>query len=177
MKKGMRILLALAVLAPIFRICVYAQQTTTTNCTVNGNSADCTSNTTDYGAQQQRAYEAGQQVGSALGTLIGMNMQARHFRKGLGKYCDAHPGQTWTYRSRSDGRLLSSGRCPSDSDKIAAAENEFVANHRTYIPCPENSQAVAAYIAQNQLDPRRAKSYERAFRELKKAGILKLYKN
>jgi len=153
-----------------------AQQTTTTHCNINGNSADCTSNTTDYGEQQRRAYEAGQQVGNALGTGIARAMQQHAFSKGLKKYCAAHPGQQWNYYSRADGHVISSGYCPSEQDNAVAAANEFMAHHKEYVPCPENSQAITNYVQQNRLDPRERKTYERAFNDLKKAGQLQLYK-
>ena len=151
------------------------QTTTSTNCTINGNTAQCTSNTTDNAAQQQRAYEQGKQVGQALGQGISGAMQAHAFTKGLKKYCAAHPGEDWHYYSRADGHVLSSGHCPSDEDKAVAAANEFMARHSDYKPCPENSEALITYIEKNNLDPRNEKSYERAYSELKKNGGLELY--
>ena len=76
---------------------IYSQQTTTTDCTQNGNNTNCTSNTTDYGAQQQHSYEEGQQIGTELGTGIAAALQSHSFNKGVSKYCAEHPGQNWHY--------------------------------------------------------------------------------
>jgi hypothetical protein len=155
---------------------MYGQQTTNTNCTVNGNAANCTSTTIDTGAQQQRAYEAGQQFGNALGAGIAAGMQAHAFSKGLKKYCAAHPGQDWHYYSRLDGHTLSSGYCPTDEDKGVTAANEFMARHKDYIKESANSNVVVAYLQEHRLDPREEKSYEHAYNDLKKSGQLDLYK-
>lgn len=159
------------------------QQTTSTNtnCTLYGNTANCnsTSTTTDNGAQQaernREAYETGQKVGAALGQGIAGAMQAHAFSKGLRKYCNAHPGQEWAYYSRADGHKISSGYCPSDEDKGIAAANEFVSRHGDFMRTPSNSQAMTAYLEDHRLDPREEKSYERAYKDLKKSGRLELY--
>lgn len=152
-----------------------SQQTTNTNCNVNGNAINCTSTATDNGAQQQRSYEAGQQIGNALGNGLAGAMQAHSFSKGLKKYCDAHPGEEWHYGNKVDGRVLSSGRCPTDEDKGLIAANEFMAHHKDYIRCPANSQLMVAYLETHKLDPREQKSYERGYKDLKKDGQLQLY--
>lgn len=154
-----------------------SQETTTTNCSLSGNTANCTSNTTDYGAQQQRAYEQGQQVGNALGKGLAAAMQAHQFTKGLRKYCDAHPGQDWHYYSRVDGHTISQGHCPTQTDEALTAANEFMSRHKDYIPCPTNSAAITAYVDGHNLNPRERGSYERAFKDLKKTNQLKLYAN
>lgn len=152
--------------------------TTNTNCSVYGNTANCTSTSTDDSAQraqqaeqQRQAYETGQQIGAAFGQA----MQAHAFSKGLRKYCDAHPGEDWKYRSTADGHTISSGHCPSDDDKVTVLANEFAAHHKDFVHSPANGQAVATYIEANKLDPRERKSYERAYKELKKTGQLELY--
>lgn len=132
---------------------IQCQQTTNTNCTMNGNTANCTSETTDYGAQQQRAYEQGQQVGHALGEGISGAMQAHAFTKGLRKYCAAHSGQDWHYYSKVDGHSLSSGHCPSEEDKAAGVANEFMSRHKDFIPGVANSQAMTSYIEAHKLNP------------------------
>ena len=152
-----------------------SQQTTNTNCMTVGSNTNCTSTTTDYGAQQQRAYEQGQQVGTALGQGIGAAMQTHAFSKGLKKYCAAHPGQHWHYYSRADGHVLSSGHCPSDEDKAVEAANLFMSKHKEYIPGANNSQLITNYLDSHRLDPREEKSYETAFKDLKKEGKLELY--
>jgi hypothetical protein len=151
------------------------QQTTNTSCTTIGNNTNCTSTTTDYAAQQQHAYEQGQKIGNALGAGITQGMQAHAFNKGLNKYCASHPGETWHYYSGIDGHELSSGYCPNDEDKALAAANTFMAKHKDYKPKPANSKALVTYFDVHNLDPREEKSYERAYRELKKNGQLDLY--
>ena len=122
-----------------------------TNCTTIGDNTHCVSTSTDNSAQQQQAYEAGQKIGNALGTGFSTAMQAHSFDKGLRKYCDAHPGEEWTYRSRLDGHTLSSGHCPSDSDISLQAANAFMSRHRDYIKSETNSQLMVAYLAWLQL--------------------------
>jgi len=165
----------------MFGLCysMHGQTTTTnTNCTVYGSTADCTSTSTDDSAQraqqaeqQRQAYETGQQIGAALGQV----MQAHAFNKTLRKYCDQHPGENWSNVSLVDGHTLSSGHCPSDDDKVTALANEFAAHHKDFVRSPANGQAVATYIETNKLDPREPKSYEKAYKELKKTGQLDLY--
>lgn len=131
-----------ATLGILLTICngAFGQQTTTTDCTQNGNNTNCTSNTTDYSAQQQQSYEAGQKIGNALGTGIAAAMQGHSFNKGLKKYCAEHPGEVWHYGSKRDGTVISSGRCPSNEDVAVAAANKFMSKHSKFIPCPENSK-------------------------------------
>jgi hypothetical protein len=162
---------------------MYGQQTTTTNtnCNVYGNTADCTSaststSTPDTSAQQaerdRENYETGQKMGAALGQA----MQARAFSKSLRKYCDQHPGEDWSNSSRAaDGHTISSGHCPSDDDKVRALSNEFAAHHKDFVHTSANAQALVTYMETNRLDPRERKSYEKAYKELKKAGQLELY--
>jgi hypothetical protein len=152
------------------------QQTTNTNCTVYGNSANCTSTTTDNAAQQQRAYEAGQQVGNAIGLGLAAGMQAHAQTKWVRNYCAAHPGEGWRWYSKADGHTISSGRCETDGDRAVAAANVFMSHHKEFIPGPANSQVLVAYLETNKLDPRQEKSYERAYKDLKHSGQLDLYK-
>ena len=151
------------------------QSTTNTNCTMYGNTANCTSTTTDQGAQQQRAYEQGREAGQAIGQGLAVAMQRHRFGKGLRKYCAAHPGEDWHYRSASDGRVISSGHCPSDEDRVLAVANEFAARHKDFKRDPENAKAMTTYIEAHNLDPREGKSYEQAYKYLKDAGQLDLY--
>lgn len=153
----------------------YGQQTTTTDCTLYDTTAHCTSNTTDTGVQQQRQFEQGQQAGRAVGEGIATAMQAHAFNKDLKKYCAAHPGQDWNYYSRADGHVLSSGHCPSDEEKALVAASEFMSRHKDFKAGDANSQAMTKYIQTNNLDPREEKSFERAYKALKKTGQLDLY--
>jgi hypothetical protein len=152
-----------------------AQQTTNTNCTLYGNTANCTSDTTDYGAQRQRDYENGQRIGNALGVGIGRAVQAHRMSNGIKNYCAAHPGQNYTWRRNSDGRTMASGYCPTQEDKAVTTANEFVAHHKDYKPCVANSQVMTSYIDSRRLDPREKKTYERAYNEMKRTGQLELY--
>jgi hypothetical protein len=169
-----RVALALAVLA-IGASHSFSQQSTNTNCTTVGSNTNCTSTTTDYDAQQRRAYEQGQQIGNALGQGIAGAMQAHSFNKGLKKYCDAHPGEIWHYGRRATGDVYSSGRCPTEEQIAVEAANTFMARHRDYIANQTNSKFITDYLDSHRLDPRREKSYEVAYKGLKKTGKLVLY--
>ncbi len=171
MDSAIRRLALLVVLSFALRHPMRGQTTTTkTNCDVYGNTANCTSTSTDDSArkaqeaeQQRQAYETGQKIGAALA-----------FNRNLGKYCAAHPGEDWHYRS-GDGHEVSSGHCPSDEEKATARTNEFVAHHKDFMRTTANAQALVSYMETNKLDPRERKSYEKAYKELKKAGQLELY--
>ncbi|MES2391042.1 MAG: hypothetical protein V4555_05335 [Acidobacteriota bacterium] len=164
-------ILSLSVFLPLS---VRTQQTTNTNCTTVGNNTNCASSTNNNG-DQQRSYEAGQQVGSALGTGLGIAIQNHSRNSWVKKYCAAHPGQNWRWTRNSDGRLLTSGHCPSDEEKGAIAANEFMARHKDFIKEPTNSTILVAYLDEHRLDPREEKSYEQAYKDLKKSGKLDLY--
>jgi hypothetical protein len=155
----------------------YPQQTTNTNCNVNGNNINCTSDTTDYGAQQQQLNEAGRQIGNAIGTGIARARQSHAHEKWVKKFCAANPGGDWRWYGSSDGHTLATGHCPSQNEKAVIAANEFMAHHKDYIPCEENSSVMTSYIQHRNLDPREKKSYEEAFKELKRENQLKLYVN
>lgn len=163
----------------LFTPMMHGQQTTTTNtnCNVYGGNATCTStsNTTDNAAQQRQAYEAGQKVGDAIGTGIALALQSHSKNGWVKKFCAGHPGETWRWTRNSDGALLDSGHCLTDEDKGVIAANEFMAHHKEFIQGPKNSQALVAYLDTHNLDPRKEKSYERAYRDLKTTGKLQLY--
>jgi len=152
------------------------QQSTNTHCTLYGNMASCSSTTTDYGAQQQRNNEAARQAGEAIGRGLARAMQQHCFSKQVKKYCAGHPGQDWTSRSHANGAIFSSGHCPSEEDRVAEVANEFAASHKDFKRGPANAQAVITYIEAHNLDPRERRSYERAYKDLKKSGQLELYK-
>jgi hypothetical protein len=169
-------------IALFFGLAMQAQTTTTnTNCNVNGNMANCTSTSTSNAEQQQRSYEAGQQIGAALGkgiaAVIRGNPQARANKaqdKALVKFCAARPGERAVWRD-SYGNEVRSERCPTDTEKGVMAANVFMSRHHDFIPGPANSDAITAYIGSHNLDPREENSYERAYKDLKKDGQLKLY--
>jgi hypothetical protein len=54
--------------------------------------------------------------------------------------------------------------------------NPFMARQRDYIAEPSNSKLIVAYLEDKQLDPREEKSYERAYKDLKREGRLDLYR-
>ena len=83
------------------------QQTTNTNCTSSGANTNCTSTTTDNSAQQQRAYETGQQNGKAIGSGIAAGVNAHAQTKWVRNYCAANPGMGWKWTRNSDGRVIS----------------------------------------------------------------------
>ena len=155
---------------------VYGQVTTDTTCLQAGTGAvNCNSTTTDYGAYYRQGQQVGQAIGAPIGQAIYMARQRHAFSKGIKKYCAAHSGQDWHYYSGRDGHVLSSGHCPSDEDKDVAAANEFMAHHKDFKPCDANSKVMVAYIQAHSFDPREQKSYERAYKALKKTGQLELY--
>jgi hypothetical protein len=95
-------------------------QTTTTNtdCTINGNTANCTSTSTSDAARiaQQQVQQAERdrqfnEMGSAIGARIGNAMLRHKVRKGVETYCDQHPGEPWTWQV--NGQPLS-GMCPGE---------------------------------------------------------------
>lgn len=87
---------------------VFGQQSTTdTNCNVNGQQVNCTSNTTTTGStdaqraeQQREMNEAGKAAGAALGSAIGNKI----LKKRVNKWCEGHPGGSWNF---SNGQNVS----------------------------------------------------------------------
>lgn len=153
----------------LFAFGAHAQATTSTTCNTSGSITNCTSNTTDYDAQNRRAYEQGQQVGNAIGQGMAAAMQAHSFNKGRTRYCAAHPGQDWTYY-RAGGDNIA-GHCPSGDEKATETANLFMSKHRDFIPCAENSQAVTGYLEAKNLSPLEEKSLERGHKNLKKRKL------
>ncbi len=102
-------------------------------------------------------------------------MQAHSFGKGLKKYCTEHPGEEWKYTSYSTGQVLSSGHCPSEGERASAVAYAFVAKHKDFVQCAGNSQVMIEYLETNSLNPFEEKSYEHAYKALKKSGRLQLY--
>jgi hypothetical protein len=121
------------------------------------------------------AYEAGQQVGNALGSGLAVAMQAHSQTKWVKHFCAGHPGEGWHFTRTSDGRVVLTGTCPTDEQNSVVAANEFMARHKEFKREPANSQAMVAYLETHKLDPREEKFYEHAYKDLKKAGQLDLY--
>jgi hypothetical protein len=76
------------------------QSTTDTNCNVNGQQINCTSNTTSTGStdaqmaeQQRETNESIKAAGNALGTAIG-NTVLKHR---VNKWCEGHPDGSWNF--------------------------------------------------------------------------------
>lgn len=157
----------------LFGAHVLSAQTTTTNCNTYGSMTNCTS--TSNAAQQQQAYEAGQQVGNAIGAGIAVAIESHRRSKWVKHYCAENPGQIWRWTRNSDGYVLASGYCPTVADRQVAAANEFMAKHHDYIPETENANVMVAYLEEHKLDPREERSYERGYKDLKKSGKLQLY--
>jgi hypothetical protein len=107
-------------------------QTTTTNtdCNLNGNTANCTSTSTSDAAQiaQQQAQQAERdkqlnEVGQNLGNAVGSAINNARIRKGIRKYCDAHPGKNFTWQV--NGKIVTSGVCPGELP-TALARQQFI---------------------------------------------------
>jgi phage tail tape-measure protein len=97
-------LFAIAILAGC-TFAAKAQVSTTTNCQRNGDQISCQSQSTDYGAQQRAAYAAGQQVGSAVGTLIGHGIMMHRMHSQTKQYCKTHnPGDSLTFTAPNGER-------------------------------------------------------------------------
>lgn len=89
-------------------------QTTTTNatCNVYGTIVQCNSTTTDTSAQARQSYEAGQQLGSALGSVIARGIMAHRIHKAAKAECShLAPGALWTLQNNLGQRW--SGNCPT----------------------------------------------------------------
>jgi hypothetical protein len=82
--------------------------TTQTDCTVNGNTAHCTSTDNSAQVEQQRqAYQTGQSIGNGIGTGMARMITNRK----VNKYCKKNPGATYELRD-ARGNVLQSGVCP-----------------------------------------------------------------
>jgi hypothetical protein len=96
---------------------LHGQQTTQTNCNLNGNTANCTSTTTDTGAiaaeRQRENYEAGYVIGYTLASAITEGLRARSF-------CKANP--TGSYE-RADGVFIACPKKPLDSTEQQWADD------------------------------------------------------
>jgi hypothetical protein len=154
---------------------LFAQQTAITNLTTSGINADFTSTRIDYDGQPQRVHEQGQQNRNALRNPVPVARQAELLSfKSVKKFCAVHPDEDWRY-IRADGQVLSTGHCLSDLDKGFEAATIFRSHHKDFIAGESNAQLMTDYLESRRLDPREEKSYEIAYKDLKKAGKLDLY--
>ena len=154
---------------------MHGQTTTDTTCLDTLTGMSCTSTTRDRAAEQQRQYEQGRQMGQDLGNIIA-NSRARHWVK---KFCAAHPGQSWWYQMSTGERFT--GDCPvgggasqpaEAEDKVGQARRTFLVKHPDFIQTTRNATAMYAYLDEHKLDPAKTKSYDKAYRDLKKKGQL-----
>ena len=160
----------LAVASPF----LFAQQTGVTNFATTGISADFASASVGYAARPQPAGDQRQEE-NAQGKELPAVIQAHLFNsRNVKKYCASHPDEDWRLR-RADGHLVSTGHCPSDVERGFEAASIFRAHHRDFVAGENNAQQMMSYFEAHQLDPREERSYETAYRDLKKAGKLDLY--
>jgi hypothetical protein len=137
MSNATRRVAMLAILTFALRHSMHGQTTTTnTDCTINGNTANCTSTSTDDSAQRQaraaaqaeqdKANEqAGAAVGNAMGGLVGAAMRKHAIAKQYKAYCNQHPGEPWARRD-AKGTVLDQGTCPGT---LVVTKGELVEAH------------------------------------------------
>jgi hypothetical protein len=134
----------------------------TSVCTLNGNTAQCTS--TDNGAlaaeRQREAYETGQ----ALGQSIGMAIFRAHFPGWRRKYCSKHPSQPFVYANASGDSI--SGTCPNAEGLANEVAAGWIAKHHGYTPTPANGRTIIGYISEHHLSFFESKSYDAGYRFL-----------
>ena len=161
-----------------------------TTCTTIGNQINCTS--VDQGAQNQQAYEAGQQFGNAVGLLIARGIQSHQFHSAIKSQCkQLAPGAQWNLQNNL-GQTWS-GTCPvpkpqkvkvklskgevrldkitaqdmaklSIEDKTSVTAAQFMQKHPEYLPCPGNSKRMIDFMADHvKGDYPTEADYEQAF--------------
>jgi hypothetical protein len=146
MKKATRGVVMLVVLSFALRHSVHGQQTTTTtetNCTVNGNTANCTSTSTDNSAaiqaQQERQAEqdkANEQAGAAVGKAMGSVMNGFIVGHKIRSYCKKHAGEPYTWQgpdgSKQDGTCPGT---PQTAQQLASSREQEARSWRTQSRC------------------------------------------
>src|ERR1700719_3798422 len=87
---------AILFFAILFAVPAFAQVTNTT-CTVNGNTANCTSTDNSANAQQQKDIdESSQKLGAAIGTAIARKRYEKNLENQISRnldYCGSHPDE------------------------------------------------------------------------------------
>lgn len=63
----------------------------------------------------------------------------------------------------------------NDGERAVAIVNEFMARHKDLLPCQQNSTAITSYLVAHNLNPLDENSFEKAFKDLRKQGQLKLH--
>jgi hypothetical protein len=173
MKPKLAIFLGLVLTTALFtpRTASAQQLIAGASCVLSGNDANCPIDLARISNAQQHAFT------SAADPRAGVapdGVEARAFSKSRVKFCAENPGKDWHYFSMSDGQLLSAGHCLSDDEKAAAAANAFVTHHKEFVRSQQNSEVLTAYCDTHNLDPRDEKSYERAYKDLRKSKKLAL---
>lgn len=98
-----------------------AAQTTTTDCNLYGNTANCTSTTTPAQPTQQQRNEQASQQGQQIGAGLAPIIQAARYKHQFKKYCNAHQGENWTY-TLANGTVAERGVCPGVMSEAYARE-------------------------------------------------------
>jgi len=131
-----RRLAMLVVLSFALRHSMHGQTTTTnTDCTINGNTANCTSTSTDDSAERKaqaeaqaerdrRSEELGKSMGNAFGAGIGAMARVHNFHKQVNQYCKQHPGETWTWGNNDTGEVYESGQCKGEKQYTPTVSKE-----------------------------------------------------
>lgn len=126
-------------------------QSTNTNCTANGNQADCNT-------QTQQANQNGEKLGAGLGQLA-VALAIRHAQKATESFCHNNPGQVYK-----------GYQCPTLEQAAVETAISWRDRHPKFHQCPENANVMINYMTSNNLDPTSYKSYDTAFKALKKQG-------
>jgi hypothetical protein len=135
----------------------------TTTCTsANGARTTCYtppgSNTSNCTTQPGTDWNAtGQQIGAGIGQGIATRQQE--------KFCKKNPGQVYH-----------GYKCPTEEERSFLTAKRWMDDHPKFHQSDENAKAMVAYMKENKLDPREYKSYNKAFKALKKAGKVELNK-
>jgi hypothetical protein len=139
---------------------VLTSQSQQTVCTQSGNQTTCTTGPTPY--------QQGQAIGAPIGQALGNRMYAHRAHTAAKKFCSSRPGATFY-------GPLGQVYCPTYNDLVVGAVNEFHSHHGEVMQNKDNAGVMVAYLEEHRLDPSREKSYELAYKALKKAKALQLY--
>jgi hypothetical protein len=114
-----------------------------TTCTTNGNTTNC--NSIDYGEQNRQAYEAGQQIGNAIGLLIARGIDAHRFHSAVKKQCATlGPGATWELHNFNYYGIYQDldGVCPAQKKVRAQVVSPAQTMHSTQPMAPTQTVAL-----------------------------------
>ena len=144
------------------------------SCVLAGNDANCPINLAKISSTQKTGFANSSPSFAGVPSAPPAGIAVHAFSKSQQKFCAENPGKNWHYFSMSDGQLLSAGHCPSNDEKAATAANAFVTRHKDFVRSQQNSEILTAYCDTHNLDPRDEKSYERAYKDLRKSKKLAL---